>query len=193
VQAEARRMSSRARLRRITLSKSKKISMKNNTIQFFFLAAIITLVFVSCKTDKKGQLVGTWKMAGMKIQYYDQQKEASKKQTISLQDSISKTTDTAKLNKFQRQLMMVQKRADEFKANQDSAMKNNRWEFKSNGDFSAAETDGKKDGIWSLDEDKMLLFTIINKQTASVHVKFDKDTLTLQLDSLNYMKFARVK
>ena len=168
--------------------------MKNNVMQFLFLAAILTLTLISCKTSsKKDQLVGTWKMAGMKIQYYDQQKEASKKQIDMLQDSISKATDTAKLNKFQKQLVMVQKRSDDFKANQDSAMKNNRWEFNSNGDFTAAETDGKKNGIWSLDEDKMLLFTIIDKQTASVHVHFDKDTLTLQLDSLNYMKFARVK
>lgn len=168
--------------------------MKKNVIQFLFLSAIIALTVASCMNGKKkDQLVGTWKMAGMKIQYYDQQKEMSKKQIEMLQDSISHTTDTAKLDKFQKQLMMVQKRSDDFKANQDSAMKNNRWEFKSNGDFTAAETDGKKDGIWSLDEDKMLLFTIIDKQTASVHVILDKDTLTLQLDSLNYMKFARVK
>jgi len=168
--------------------------MKHSTISCLFLLSFSCLLFFSCNQEKKVPITGTWKISKMKIQSYEQQQAMSEKQITMLQDSISKNnSDTAKLNKFQKQLTMVEKRVNDFKANQDSVMKNNRWEFKSNGDFTATETDGAKTGIWSLDEDKMILFTIINKQTASVHIDLAKDTLTLQFDSLNYMKFTRVQ
>jgi hypothetical protein len=48
-------------------------------------------------------------------------------------------------------------------------------------------------GLWSFDQDMMMLFTIIAKQTYSQRAQLEKDSLTLQLDSVNYFKFARVK
>ncbi|HYV92616.1 MAG TPA: DUF4923 family protein [Chitinophagales bacterium] len=129
----------------------------------------------------------------MKIESDQQQLAMSQKQIAMLEDSISKNTDSDKLNMFRQQLVALQKMENDFKARRDSSMKTTRWEFKTDGDFIAEETDGKKSGTWSFDEDKMILTTTISKQSASVPVKIDDDTLTLQFDSLNYMKFTRLK
>jgi hypothetical protein len=150
-------------------------------------------MFSSCKRSTKDQLIGAWKMAQMNIQYYDKQKEMNKKQIAMWQDSISKNTDTAKINKFQKRLTAAQKNSTEFQARLDSALKNSRMEFKSNGDFIDNQSGTKKNGLWSFDEEKMILFTIVNNQTNSVHVNFNEDTFIMQFDSLNYMKFSRVK
>jgi len=167
--------------------------MKNTVTRFLFLLSISVLVFASCKHDKKSLFTGTWQMSNVKIQSDEQQKAMSQKQIEMLEDSISKNTDSVRLDKFQQQLMALRKVVTDYTAKQDSSMQNTRWEFKSDGGFIADEPDGKKIGTWSLDEDKMILSTIIDKQTASVPVQIDGDTLTLQFDSLNYMQFSRVK
>ena len=137
--------------------------------------------------------MGIWKMSEMKIESDEMQDAILHKQISMLQDSISGNTDSDMINKFQQQLMSLEKMVSDLKARQDSSMKKTRWEFKSNGDFIAEETDGKKNGTWSLDEDQMILTTTIKNQPASVHIKIDDDTLTLQFDSLNYMKFSKMK
>ncbi len=80
-----------------------------------------------------------------------------------------------------------------FTSNRDSALKKNSWEFQNEGKFIATETDGPREGIWSYDDKLGMLFTVIDKQTSSVKVKFEKDTMILQLDSVNYMKFTPLK
>jgi len=167
--------------------------MKISLTGFLLLVAAFLIPFSSCKHDVKDQLIGNWKMAKINIQYYDKQKEMNKKQIAAWQDSISKNTDTAKINKFQKRLTAAETNATQFQARLDSALKNSRMEFKSNGDFIDNESGTKKNGLWSLDEEKMILFTIVNNQTNSVHVNFMQDTFIMQFDSLNYMKFSKVK
>src|SRR5438477_11889053 len=100
--------------------------MKISFSGFLILSAIFLLTFASCKHDVKDQLIGNWKMAKINIQYYDKQKEMNKKQIAAWQDSISKNTDTAKINKFQKRLTGAEKNATEFQARLDSALKNSR-------------------------------------------------------------------
>src|SRR6185295_9660191 len=106
-----------------------KISFSNYLLVF----TIIALPFISCKSDTKNKLVGTWQMSGMKFQSDEQQQAMSQKQISRLHDSISKYTDTAKVNRFKKQLEMVERNMNNFKVKRDSSMKNVRWEFKSNG------------------------------------------------------------
>jgi len=114
-------------------------------------------------------------------------------QIARLKDSVSKYTDTAQTNKYQKQLNDAQSRISEFHARQDSAIKKSKWEFKSNGDFVAHQGGQATNGIWSLDEDRMMLFTVLGRQTNSSTIHLEGDSLTLQLDSVNYLKLSRVK
>jgi hypothetical protein len=167
--------------------------MKDSSIKLLFLSAIAALVFISCKHQLKDELVGNWQLARVKLVNSEQQQKMMQGRIASLHDSISKYTDTAKLNTFQKQLNMMEKSSAEMQSKQDSAIKKTRWEFKDNGNFVANQGGQKNEGLWSFDQEKMLLFTIVGKQTYSQHVSIDGDSLTLELDSLNYLKFARVK
>ena len=129
----------------------------------------------------------------MKIQYYDQQAELGKAQIQMLKDSLAVTTDSAKVGFITSQISQIESQIQSFKAQQDSAMKKSSWEFKKGGEFIANEAEGAKNGVWSYDDDLNMLFTVIDKQASSVTVKFEKDTMILQLDSVNYMKFAPIK
>jgi hypothetical protein len=108
-----------------------------------------------------------------------------------MKDSLAHATDTAKFARFQKILDNTQQRADQMKSQQDTMMKKSRWEFLKNGDFNATEIGGNSKGIWSYDEEKGILFTVIDQRAYSQKVKFSKDTLILQLDSLNYMGFVK--
>jgi hypothetical protein len=154
---------------------------------------IISLLFSACKTGMENQIVGKWKIDEMHIQYYQQQQENGESQMKMLQDSMSKTTDTAKVHTYQSQIQQIQDQMQAFTSNRDSALKNNSWEFQEEGKFIATEAEGPRDGLWSYDEKLGMLFTVIDKQTSSVKVKFTKDTMILQLDSVNYMKFTPIK
>ncbi len=161
----------------------------------FILTAllIISMLFPACKTGMENQIVGKWKIDEMHIEYYLQQQQYGESQVKMLQDSMSKTTDTAKTRTYQAQIKQIQDQMQAFTSNRDSALKKNSWEFQNEGKFIATETDGPREGIWSYDDKLGMLFTVIDKQTSSVKVKFEKDTMILQLDSVNYMKFTPLK
>lgn len=153
--------------------------------------AVIMTSANSCAKHEKDQLIGKWRIASVEFQQFKQQAMYDEQQIAMLQDSIKANTDTAKLARFQRILENTQKRAGQMKQQQDTMIAKSRWEFMSNGDFKASEMQGEKKGIWSYDEEKGILFTIIDERTSSVHVKFKADTMVLELDSLNYMKFVK--
>ncbi len=167
--------------------------MKNSVLSIMFLISTVIFIFSSCNNDSKGKLVGTWKMARVKLTSSEQQQQMMQSRVVALQDSVSKNTDTAKVHKYQMQLDMLQKRIADVKMKQDSAIIKTQWEFKSNGDFIAYMGKQENKGMWSYDDKLNLLFTIVGKQTFSQHTDFDHDSLTLHLDSVNYFKFVKVK
>lgn len=154
----------------------------------------IALVFTACNSaGLKNQILGKWKIDEMHIQYYIQQQEYGEKQMQSLKDSAARTTDTAKLKVYNEQIDQIGKQLSAFQSSRDSAMKKNTWEFQQDGNFIATENDGPRKGLWSYDDKLGMLFTVIENQTSSVKVKFNNDTMLLQLDSVNYMKFTPLK
>lgn len=164
--------------------------MKKEVLGIMAIAAV--MVFgTSCSKHEKDKLIGRWKIASVEFQQFKQQEEYDQKQIAMLEDSIKANSDTAKVARFQRLLENTKRRSEQMKQQQDTMIAKSRWEFKSNGDFSANEMQGENKGIWSYDEEKGILFTIIDERTSSVHVKFKADTLVLELDSLNYMNFVR--
>lgn len=154
---------------------------------------ITGILFTACSHSMKDQLLGKWKITDMHIEYYQQQQKYGEAQIKMLQDSLAKSTDTTVTSKLKGQIMQIQTQMAAFLANRDSALKKNSWEFAKDGQFTANETDGPRKGIWSYDPDLGMLFTVIEKQTSSVKVKFIKDTMMLELDSVNYMKFTPIK
>jgi uncharacterized protein YjiK len=168
--------------------------MKNsryNTVAFFALAIVF---FASCQDNKmESRLIGKWRIAQMKIQYYEQQATMGNAQIQMLQDSLAKTTDSTLVAQYNMQIGQIQNQLQSFKAQQDTAMKKSSWEFKKGGDFVANESEGPRNGIWSYDDTHKMLFTVIDKQASSVTVEFTGDTMILRLDSVNYMKFAPMK
>ena len=166
--------------------------MMKNTLRTLMVFAAITLSLASCQEHESDKLIGKWRIVKIAFQQFTQQLEMSQKQVVMLQDSIAaNSADTAKVNHFQKLLAMTQGRADQMKAQQDTMMAKSRWEFLKNGDFNAIEAQGNSKGIWSYDEEKGMLFTVIDQRTYSQKVKFNKDTMILQLDSLNYMGFLK--
>jgi len=164
-----------------------------NTLKSLLVFGSIALSMASCQKHDKDKLIGKWKIVKIEFQQFKQQMEFDKKQIAMLQDSIAGTTDTSKLNRFNQMLSMSQKRADQMKSQQDTMMAKSRWEFDKNGDFNATEIGGNSKGIWSYDEEKEMLFTVIDQRTYSQKVKFNSDTMILQLDSLNFMGFVKAK
>jgi len=163
----------------------------NYTLKSFTVLALIAISFASCQSHVKDQIIGKWRIAKVEFYQFKQQQQFDQKQIAMMQDSISKNTDTAKIARFQKILKNTQMRADQMQAQQDTMIKKSRWDFKSNGDFEATEIGGPNKGIWSYDEEKGILFTVINHNAYSQNVKFNKDTMILQLDSLNYMGFVK--
>ncbi|HUM45532.1 MAG TPA: hypothetical protein PLD84_01300 [Chitinophagales bacterium] len=165
----------------------------------FPLALLVTLmsigiVFTACKSSgMKDQILGKWKIDEMHIEYYLQQQQYGEKQMKTLQDSLGMVTDTAKIKMFNAQIAQIQNQLQAFQSSRDSALKKNSWEFQADGNFIATENDGPRKGLWSYDDKLGMLFTVIENQTSSVKVKFNKDTMVLQLDSVNYMKFTPIK
>jgi len=162
-----------------------------NTFRTLMVFGAITVSLASCQKHESDKLIGKWRIVKIAFQQFTQQLEMSQKQVAMLQDSIANNTDTAKVNHFQKLLAMTENRAEQMKAQQDTMMAKSRWEFLKNGDFNAVEAQGNSKGIWSYDEEKGMLFTVIEQRTYSQHVKFNKDTMILQLDSLNYMGFLK--
>lgn len=154
----------------------------------------IGIVFTACNSSGlKNQILGKWKIDEMHIEYYLQQQKYGEEQVKTLQDSLATVTDTAKIKMFNSQIMQIQNQLQAFQDSRDSALKKNSWEFQPDGNFIATENDGPRKGLWSYDEKLGMLFTVIENQTSSVKVKFNKDTMVLQLDSVNYMKFTPIK
>ncbi len=165
-----------------------------NTVPFTLLFLFSLLTFFACQHGgMRDQLVGNWKMASVKLTSSEQQKQMINTRITALQDSLSHSTDTARQNKFQKQVTVLEQRAADMTAKQDSAIKKTVWEFKSNCDFIANMGSKENKGLWSFDDKLMMLFTVVAKQAYSQRVELDKDSLTIQLDSLNYFKFVRVK
>lgn len=165
-------------------------------IQFVLLLSLLSIGFIisACNsTGLKNQILGKWKINEMHIEYYMQQQEYGEKQMKTLQDSLPLLTDTAKIKMYSAQIEQIKSQLDAFRSSRDSALKKNSWEFMEDGKFIATENDGPREGIWSYDEKLGMLFTVIENQTSSVKVKFNSDTMVLQLDSVNYMKFTPAK
>ena len=167
--------------------------MKASRFSVIAFAILGLLQFTACQKNLKSQILGKWKINQMHIQYYEQREKYGNAQVQMLQDSLAKTTDTAKVKTYTNQIKQIQDQIAAFKATQDSAIKKSTWEFKDKGEFVANESDGAKKGVWSYDPDLNMLFTVIDNQTSSVKVKFIQDTMQLQLDSVNYMKFVPYK
>ncbi|MEO5675452.1 MAG: hypothetical protein ABIQ74_12475 [Chitinophagales bacterium] len=167
--------------------------MKISLFKPIFPVVVILSVLSSCQHDVKDQLVGTWQMARVKLTSTEEQQKMIEGRIGSLKDSLTNASDTARQNKFQNQITIMNKRLSDMILKQDSAIKKTTWEFKSNGDFIAYMGTQQNKGLWSFDQDMMMLFTIIAKQTYSQRAQLEKDSLTLQLDSVNYFKFARIK
>jgi len=167
--------------------------MKSSIVKSVSLLFILASLTTSCAHDRD-KIEGKWRIARMEIQYYKQQKDQSARQMKMLEDSIAANmNDSAKHERFSMQLSSLKEREHMQQVQQDTAMATNRWNFKENGDFEAIESDGKKDGIWSYDEQRSMLFMVIDKQTSSVTVRWSKDTMIVQFDSLNYMGFVKAK
>lgn len=165
-------------------------------IQIASLIGIMSMgiVFSACNSSGiKNKMIGKWKIDEMHIQYYIQQQEYGEKQVQALTDSIAASKDSAKIMVYNAQISQIKKQLEAFQSNRDSALKKNSWEFQKGGNFIATENDGPRNGNWSYDEDLGMLFTVIENQTSSVKVEFKKDTMILQLDSVNYMKFTPMK
>ena len=163
---------------------------------FALLTAIMSIgiLFTACNSaGLKSQLIGKWKIDEMHIEYYLQQQEYGEKQMKTLQDSLPLLTDTAKIKLYSAQIEQISSQLEAFRSSRDSALKKNSWEFLEDGKFIATENDGPREGIWSYDDKLGMLFTVIENQTSSVKVKFSSDTMVLQLDSVNYMKFTPIK
>ncbi|MBK9730002.1 MAG: hypothetical protein IPO83_01730 [Chitinophagaceae bacterium] len=168
--------------------------MKKFPGALLFMIMSIAIVFTACnQAGLSSQMLGKWKIDEMHIQYYMQQQEYGEKQMQSLMDSAAKSTDTAKIKTFNSQIDQIKNQLQAFQASRDSALKKNTWEFQEGGNFIATENDGPRKGLWSYDDKLGMLFTVIENQTSSVKVKFNKDTMVLQLDSVNYMKFTPLK
>ncbi|MBA3648218.1 MAG: hypothetical protein H0W62_06650 [Chitinophagales bacterium] len=155
-----------------------------------FLTAIISCTH---PTDLKTQLVGKWRISEMKIQMLDQMEQMGQMQVQMMKDSIGKTTDTSQIRHLQAQLNDMQKSLDTFHLQQDSSKNSSVWEFKQDGSFTEAEPSQTKNGTWSVDTKKNMLYTKIDNENDSVLIKFENDLLTLQFDSLNYMSLAKIK
>ncbi|MCS6917516.1 MAG: hypothetical protein RMK52_05905 [Chitinophagales bacterium] len=158
----------------------------------FISSLLLLLAATSCKKTDRSRLTGTWRVADMRFEYLDRQKDFMQRQIDLLTDSLARTADSVVTAQLSDQIQIIRDRADELKANEDS-MYLNRWIFRADGTFEAQETGGSRTGIWSYDPLHQRLFTVIDEQTASVEVRFQKDTLKLQLDSVNYMSFVRVE
>lgn len=164
--------------------------MKNITLAVM-VTAVAMITLSSCTKHQGDKLIGRWKISSVEFQQFQQQEQYDQQQIAMLEDSIKANTDSTKLARFQQLLDNTKRRAEQMKSQQDTMIAKSRWEFKDNGDFSATEMQGENKGIWSFDDEKGILFTIIDERTSSVHVNFKNDTMVLQLDSLNYMKFVR--
>ncbi len=151
---------------------------------------IPSMIVTSCQRTDRSKLIGTWRIADIQFEYLQQQEDFMNEQMQMLQDSLAVLTDSARATQYQEQLQFAQERLHELQASRDSLFKN-RWIFHRDGTFEARETDGTKSGLWSYDPQHRMLFTVIDKQTSSVDVRFRKDTLMLQFDSLNYLSFVR--
>jgi uncharacterized protein YjiK len=167
--------------------------MKKIPLAILTMVIVTGFLFTACEHGMKNQILGKWKINEMHIEYYQQQQQYGEAQIKALQDSITKTTDTTKISQYKVQVNQIENQMQSFLANRDSALKKNSWEFQNEGKFIANESEGARTGIWSYDPELGMLFTVIDKQTSSVKVKFDKDTMVLQLDSVNYMKFTPLK
>ena len=168
--------------------------MKNYRFIIIVLATAAAFQLTSCEQNGlKSKLMGKWRISDMHIQYYEQREKYGQDQIKMLQDSLGRTSDTATTKRIGAQITQIQDQINAFKATQDSAIAKSSWEFKDKGEFVANESDGPKNGVWSYDPDLNMLFTVIDNQTSSVKVKFEQDTMTLQLDSVNYMKFTPYK
>lgn len=167
--------------------------MKKFPLAILTMVMFTSFLFTACDNGMKDQILGKWKINEMHIEYYQQQQQYGETQIKTLQDSVSKTTDSTKISQYKAQINQIESQMQSFLANRDSALKKNSWEFQKEGKFIANESDGARTGIWSYDPELGMLFTVIDNQTSSVKVKFNSDTMVLQLDSVNYMKFTPLK
>ncbi len=151
---------------------------------------VASMIMSSCQRTDRSKLIGTWRIADIQFEYLQQQEDFMNEQMQMLQDSLAVLTDSARVIQYQEQLQFAQERVHELQASRDSLFKN-RWIFHRDGTFEAHETNGIRTGLWSYDPQHRMLFTVIDKQTSNVDVRFHKDTLVLQFDSLNYLSFIR--
>ena len=163
-----------------------------NVVKSILVFSVIAIMFNACEKKEKDRLVGKWRIANVEFAQFNQQKEFTDRQITMLQDSLTATTDSAKLAQFNELLANAKMRNEKMQAEKDTMINNSRWEFSENGDFKASEMGGENKGIWSYDEEKSMLFTVIDQRTTSVNVRFKQDTMVLQFDSLNYISFVKM-
>jgi hypothetical protein len=156
------------------------------------IAAVILMLLSSCgQKNVQDQLVGKWKIADVKIRMLDQMEQMGEMQIQMMQDSLNKATDTAQQHVIQSQLTEMQQSLASFKSQQDSSRKKTLWDFQKGGVFQTFDGSTTKTGSWSVNQPKMMLFTVLDNQKDSVDFKLESNTLTLQFDSANYMKLVK--